>query len=267
MTRLRWPAVLDYAHTIVAEYDTPVTLRQLFYRLVAAALLPNTQTAYKRLSDQTAKARRDGWFPDLMDNGRRIHEPVTFTGPADARTFLHGLYRRDRTEHMDTSVFLGVEKATMVAQLRSWYADHGMPVLALGGYASQTYVDQVRKDAARRDRPAVLLYAGDFDPSGEDIDRDFLKRTRCFDRVHRVALTPDQVDAYGLPPAPGKVTDSRAAAFKARHGRLVQVELEALDPADLRRLYDNAIAPYWDVSAFKRSRAQEQRDLDQLNTG
>ena len=79
----------------------------------------------------------------------------------------------------------------------------------------------------------MLLYAGDFDSSGEDIDRDFVERTGCFDQVVRVALDWSQVQHFNLPPAPGKTTDSRAAAFTARHGRLVQVELEAFDPNEL----------------------------------
>ena len=78
MARIHWPAVLDQARAIVAEYDTAVTLRQLFYRLVAAEVLPNTQTAYKTLSDRTAAARRADDFPDLVDNNRSIHEPMTF---------------------------------------------------------------------------------------------------------------------------------------------------------------------------------------------
>jgi hypothetical protein len=31
----------------------------------------------------------------------------------------------------------------------------------------------------------------------------------------------------------------------------VQVELEALDPTDLRRLYEDALDPFWDTSAFE----------------
>jgi hypothetical protein len=48
---------------IVAGYDTRVTLRQVFYRLVAGQHLPNTQTYYRALSSATAAARRDGTFP------------------------------------------------------------------------------------------------------------------------------------------------------------------------------------------------------------
>lgn len=43
-----WPELLEKAAVIVESYDTFVTLRQLFYRLVAAQLLPNTLNAYSR---------------------------------------------------------------------------------------------------------------------------------------------------------------------------------------------------------------------------
>jgi hypothetical protein len=261
--RIRWSPVLDKAQAIVAEYDTPVTLRQLFYRLVAAEELPNTTTAYKSLSYKTAIARREGTFPDLIDTTRMIHRPTSFASPQEAQGWLRDIYRRDRTENQDVSVFLGVEKRTMVAQLESWFEQEGLPVLPLGGYASQSYVDVVRREA----EGAVLLYAGDFDPSGEDIRRDFEARVGTFSEVVRVALTREQVEDYGLPPQPGKATDPRANGFIARHGELVQVELEALDPSELRRLYKDALAPYWDVSMFQSSREQEVDDLELLPTG
>ena len=65
-----WPSLLAHAAQIVSSYDTLVTLRQLFYRLVAAQRLPNTTNAYKSLSHHTAEARRAGTFPALMDRGR-----------------------------------------------------------------------------------------------------------------------------------------------------------------------------------------------------
>lgn len=250
MSRTDWTGVLAAAVRIVDSYtDTSVTLRQLFYRLVAAEILPNTTTAYKTLSSRTAEARRAGAFPDLIDRTRTIHRYQTFTGADDARDYLRAIYRRDRTEGQDTSVYLGVEKAGIVAQLEAWYGDLGVPILALGGYSSQSYVQDVKADVSASGRPAVLLYAGDFDPSGEDIDRDFVARADCFAKVVRVALTAEQVAAYDLPPQPGKRADSRAAGFVARHGQLVQVELDALPPETLRGLYRDALAEFWDTSA------------------
>jgi hypothetical protein len=182
--RLDWNPILERAARIAASYSTPVTLRQLFYRLVAAGLLPNTQPAYKTLSVKTAEARRHGWFPRLLDRGRAIH------------------------------------------RFRS--------------------------------------FAGDQHPSGEDIDRDFLLRTGCFAQVERVTLTAEQVDAYRLPPQPGKQTDSRVAGFVARHGRLVQVELDALAPDDLQALYQAAIDRYWDASAYAAALAREAQERERL---
>jgi len=255
--RLSWPPIVARAREIVDEYNTGVTLRQLFYRLVSEQLITNKQTTYRTLSSRTADARRRGEFPDLIDRTRNITVAPSFEDTYDARAWLADLYRRDRTEGQPWSIYLGVEKTGMIAQLESWFSVYGIPILALGGYASQTYVDEIAQDVHARNRPAVLLYAGDFDASGEDISRDFVKRTGCFSEVHRIALTAEQVAKYKLPPQPGKKGDTRAASFVKRHGKLVQVELDALPPATVRSLYAEAVADYWDADAYDKVRARE----------
>jgi hypothetical protein len=262
--RIDWPEVIEQAASIVYSYSTSVTLRQLFYRLVSTQVIPNSQAAYKRLSALTAEARREGDFPALIDRGRKIHQRIHFRDVADALSTIIGAYRLDRTEGQEVSLYLGVEKAGMVVQLESWFGRLGVPVLALGGYSSQTYADDVTAHTEGQDRPAVLLYAGDFDPSGEDIDRDFTERTGCWDEVVRVALSARQVRDYRLPVNPGKTTDSRAAGFIERHGSLMQVELDALDPDTLRSLFTEAIGGYWDTSAYEAVLAREREDLGRL---
>ena len=278
--RIDWPGVIEQAASIVYSYSTSVTLRQLFYRLVSAQVIPNSQGAYKRLSALTAEARREGDFPALIDRGRTIHRYESFDGPQHALDQLIRWYRLDRTKGQDVSLYLGVEKAGMVVQLQSWFGRLGIPILALGGYGSQSYVNEVIDDVSRSpsrldaldraaaglpiQRGAVLLYAGDFDPSGEDIDRDFIDRTDCWDEVVRVALSAGQVRDYRLPVNPGKATDSRAAGFIERHGSLMQVELDALDPDTLRGLYQEAIDGYWDTSAYESVLAQERSDVERL---
>ena len=266
MTRTRqdWPRLLIEAAGIVRSYDTGVTLRQLFYRLVAAGTLPNTTGAYKALSAYTAEARRAGTFPPLIDQTRQIERWPTWAGAGEARAWLSKVYRRDRTEGQPVSIYLGIEKRGIVEQLTAWFGDRGLPIVPFGGYAGQSFVDVVAQDTRRHDRPCVLLYAGDFDPSGEDIDRDFIARSDCWADVARVALTAEQVEAYQLPENPGKASDSRAGQFIARHGRLVQVELDALPPSDLRQLFEAAIAPHWDVSAYERVLDREADDRQQL---
>ena len=56
------------------QYDTSITLRQLYYRLVSRLLMPNTINSYKRLSRVLVKAREQGDVPIncLEDRSRRI---------------------------------------------------------------------------------------------------------------------------------------------------------------------------------------------------
>jgi hypothetical protein len=265
--RINWNAVLSAAHDIVDEYDTLVTLRQLHYRLVSMPELgySNTLIAYKSLSRATARARRDDGFPALHDRNRSISRLPSWTSPQSALRALRHQYRRDRTEGQVFAIYLAVEKAGLVTLMQSWFEDMGLPILALSGYASQSYTDDVADDVRRDGRPAVLLYAGDHDPSGEDIDRDFTDRTDCWKEIRRIALSAEQVEEYNLPPAFGKTSDSRAAAFVARHGHLVQVELDALPPDTLHDLFDEALSEFWDVSALGDVLEQERIDTAWLD--
>jgi hypothetical protein len=264
VTKRDWGPILATAKAIVESYDTGVTLRQLFYRLVSAEILRNSESDYKQLSSRTAEARRDGTFPDLIDASRSITQAKTYASPADALRDLHDTYRRDRTEGQAWGVYLGVEKEALVELLWYWFADMGVPIVATKGYGSQTFVSDVARDVARQNRPCVLLYGGDFDPSGEDIERDFRERTACFAKLERIALTAEQVTRYNLPEQPGKAKDTRAKGFIERHGKLCQVELDALPPDVLHSLYREALAPYLDLSKMEESKVREREDRGEL---
>jgi hypothetical protein len=261
---LDWDYIVQHAAQIVRSYDTGVTLRQLFYRLVSDETIPNNQNAYKGLSRYTARARREGWFPDLVDRNRSIEEPLTFTSAAEAVAWVKARYRRDRTEGQDYAIYLGVEKAGIVEQLIDWFWPLGLRILPLGGYSSQSFVKQVVEHADDDGRETLLIYAGDFDASGEDIDRDFVERTDVWDDVQRIALNPAQIAQYNLPPLPGKASDSRAAGFVRRHGSLMQVELDALPPDILRGLFQDAIDAVWDDAAYQTSIARERKERDSI---
>jgi len=262
--RRDWPSILAHAAAIVASYDTGVTLRQLFYRLVSNGTLRNTQADYGQLSSRTAAARRAGGFPALVDRTRAIHRLNAWDGPAAALATIARVYRRDRTEGQAFNVILGIEKDGLTTLLQAWFGDYGVPVVVTRGYPSQTYVDDIAELIEGDGRPAVLLYGGDFDPSGEDIRRDFAARVGVFDDVRHVALTPDQVDQHQLPPMLGKATDSRAAGFTARHGQLVQVEIDALPPDVLRELYAAELDAFFDKSTWRSVVEREKAERAEL---
>ena len=125
-------------------------------------------------------------------------------------------------------------------------------------------MNDITNDIDAGGRAAILLYAGDFDPSGEDIIRDIEERCPAFDEIRRVALTSEQVEEYELPPQPAKKGDPRADDFVARHGELVQVELDALPMEVLRELYADAIDEFWDEDAHQEVLDQEETDRREL---
>lgn len=262
--RVDWQYVLSEAAEIVRSYDTGVTLRQLFYRLVSRELIPNKQTAYNSLSSRTAKARREGWFPTLVDRGREIHLYQTFAGVPEALDWLSRIYRINRTQGQDYQIWIAVEKNGLLNLLINWFGNFGVPVIALGGYSSQTFCDEISEAVYDDGRPAIFIYGGDFDPSGEDILRDFLSRTECWSATHKVALLPEHIEEYDLPPLPGKASDSQAQGFIDRHGELVQVELDALPPDALQSLYMNQFYEYWDDDAYETAIAKERRERQTL---
>lgn len=264
MARTKWGPVIKQAKAIVNSYSGGVTLRQLFYRLVSASVIPNSDSAYKTLSSKTAEGRRDGSFPDLIDNTRRIDRPLSFDDPQDAVEWLAIVYKVNRQKGQQLTIYLGAEKATMQTLLDQWFGELGMPVILLRGYSSQTYADNIRADVQKNGK-AILIYAGDLDPSGMDIVRDLNKRTKnCFDQVIQIAVRQSQIAQFNLTKQPGKSSDPRAAKFKKKYGSLFQIEVEAIDPNDLRQLYQSAIDKFMDKSIYDAQRKREKEDKKEL---
>ncbi|MCB5910367.1 hypothetical protein [Streptomyces pinistramenti] len=122
MSRLQWPRIVDRAADIVTSYDEvgSCTLRQAYYRLVAAGLIPHTAPTYRRLSARLAQARREERFPELIDPLREVHAPPAWP---DAGAFLRDApdwFGLDRTAGQTTALYVACEKDTLRAQLTGW---------------------------------------------------------------------------------------------------------------------------------------------------
>jgi hypothetical protein len=267
--RISWGPIIVRAAEIVRSYSTPVTLRQLHYRLVSEPALGyrNDDYCYKRLSDRTAEGRRDGNFPRLIDLTRSILVPLADDGPAAALEAAAEAYRRDRLEGQPVVPILLVEKATLVTLLFEWFGrELEIPIMALRGFQSVSHEREILGWLEQHGRDSYrALYVGDLDPSGWDIERNV--RRYLGDRFaswERVAVTAEQIDRYGLVVNPGKGSDSRAERFVGQFRGLFQVEVEALDPDDLRALLRAAIEENWDKSEFDAVRRREDSERRQL---
>jgi hypothetical protein len=155
-----------------------------------------------------------------------------------------------------------LEKATLISQIRLWTEPYGIPVVALRGYASTPLLSDVNDAIAEDGREPLGLYLGDHDPSGHDIEDVFAKRTGL--PLMRLAVLPDQIASLSLAPTPGKVKDPRADGFTEKYGSLLQVEVEAIDPAVLETIVTDAVASEVDETVLEEVMEQEQEDKDRL---
>lgn len=81
--------------------------------------------------------------------------------------------------------------------------------------------------------------------------------------VNRIALNMAQVEEYQPPPNPAKLTDSRAEDYIANYG-YDSWELDALDPATLDALIDDAIVTELDRDRYNAQVAAENDHRDVL---
>jgi hypothetical protein len=272
---------------IVESYSTPVTLRQLHYRLVSEATggYRNTDNDYSYLSELTAAARREMRFPDLADTTRNIHRFQSYASPQEALDNLARTYNRDGQEGQEYRIYIGVEKRGIVAQLSSWFTEpFDIPVIPLAGYLTTPLRKKIMMECAADDRPPVLLYAGDLDPTGIDIYRHVKEEAGVeWYEAEQVALRVTQAEGLEVNTLDKlDKKDSRTVnfltnytrlfpddagaldEFATKHGDDFQVELDAIDPDDLRRLFEDALADWHDEEKVEAVRAVEAEDRAKL---
>jgi hypothetical protein len=269
--------LLDAVQSVLVEYEEhlPLTVRQVFYRLVGAYGYEKSELAYARLSEHLVRARRAQLVPftAIRDDGCVSYSSRWHGGVADfwddAIDRAHS-YRRNRQAGQPRYVELWCEAAGMAPQLAKVADDFAVPVFSAGGFASLSAVRLIVDRAVRRDVPTLLLHVGDYDPSGESIFASIVDDARAFvaedaiigtQRVEgrRLALTASQVEEHELPTAPAKPTDSRSARW---HGETCQ--LEALPPDVLADLVWDELVDIFDVIPLTREIDSEQHDRTEL---
>lgn len=229
----------------------PMTIRQLHYQLVSLYERPNTQAAYKALSEQMSAARLRGDIPWewIEDRLRGVRSYALYDGIAAFIGDVSDSYARDTWASQSRYFELWLEKEALSGIFDDARGRYRVALNVGRGYDGWSSI----KDAADRlPDGAEILYFGDFDPSGEDMVRSLQHRLRqlgCSAVVTKCALTLDQIAQYRLPPNLTKKTDRRREAHVARYGDL-SVELDALPVAVLREIIEHEIRKRIDLVAF-----------------
>jgi len=282
------------------------TLRTIFYALVSRGVIPNTKSAYKTLSRVLVEARKAGIFPwdFIVDKTRVVYRYFRDGAPDEGEIESTRLLCGQKLESLSIQKILSewfdylvpgswsvgrwaeqpavpeiwIEKEALADTVRSWVYDLEVNVRVNRGYSSWTFIyDNARElgEILKRHERVVVYYLGDLDPSGVDIER-FLREALQFfqlpeDRVQlvRLAVTPEQVEEFSLPPRP---EDAETLAKIARDPRSKSysydyiVELDALIayvPDRFRELLREAIEKLHDKEIYSEVRSKAERIIEE----
>jgi hypothetical protein len=125
-------ALVGQVRAVLLEYADylPMTVRQIFYRLVGARNYEKTEKAYKRLAELINRARRSGMieFAAIRDDGIDWRIPFCWESPAElVQSFINSAetFTLDRQEGQPVRRFVAVEAAGMAPQIEQITKPYG----------------------------------------------------------------------------------------------------------------------------------------------
>jgi hypothetical protein len=202
----------------------------------------------------------------IVDRTRYLRKLATWDSPQEILKAVARQFRYDLWADQGHYLEVWVEKDAALGVVEAICDKYRVSYLACRGYASAS---EIWRAGHQRFRPKIkegkvckVIYLGDHDPSGIDMPNDLRKRLDVFTGfpgevdVVRLALNMDQVEQYDPPPAPAKVTDSRAKAYVKEFGE-DSWELDALDATVMRDLIEDEIRVYRDEAVWAGSLERE----------
>ena len=162
-----------------------LTLRQLYYQLVAKEWIPNHLNVYKRLSGILDDLRYGGvvdWNA-IEDRGRVPILSYSVRDIEHALSDTANQYRLNRQEGQEIMIELWTEKDAISGILRRAIDPYHIRLVVNKGYSSSSAMHRAYQRFVTKinmGRKVKILYFGDFDPSGLDMIRDIRDRISYF---------------------------------------------------------------------------------------
>lgn len=261
--------LIQLVNSVIEEYDAQgyeLTLRQVYYQLVARGYIPNNERSYKNLGNLINDGRLAGlidWFA-IVDRTRYIRKNSHWDSPESVICSAKYSYMLDRWRKQPNYVEVWVEKDALIGIVSQICKKLDVPHFSCRGYTSQSEMWTAAQRFINQDwrEARYIIHLGDHDPSGIDMTRDIQERLEMFGadvEVKRVALTMDQIDLYNPPPNPTKLTDARATGYIQEYGHECW-ELDALEPKIITSLIQNEVTALMDEDLFTEMEHKEEVD-------
>jgi hypothetical protein len=253
-----------------AEAAQPITGRGVGYKLFSAGLIPSMADAeMQRVYRLLRLAREEGTIPWewIVDETRELERVSTWNDPAEYARAVARSYRRDFWNQQPDRVEVWSEKGTVRGVLAPVLDEYAVGFRVMHGFGSATEVHGV---AEANEQPLIVLYVGDYDPSGMNMsEHDLPTRLEKYDGHHvelrRIALTLPQTRGLLSFPASDKKKDTRYPWFVRNFGDRCW-ELDALDPNALREIVEEEIKAEIEPGAWEHCARINQAEQESLRT-
>lgn len=250
---------------LAAEHN-PCSVRHIFYRAVVDGMagIGKGRAGYGKVQRAVLDLRRDGEMPYswIVDNTRTAFRVHAFDGPNAFLEDMAGVYRRELWERTPWRVEVWCESDSIAGTLVDVTDRWRVPLFPIRGQSSETFAfNAVEGWCASPARQPIVLYVGDHDPAGLEIETALQAKMIAFaglrvapPRFTRIGVTWQQAVELDLP----------GTKPKKDYGFPLAVEAEALPPRLLRGLVDDAIAEYVDADQLRVLHAVETEERDGL---
>jgi hypothetical protein len=258
----------------VIRADPPMTVRQVFYQLVARGVIEKTETQYQgTVIRLLTEMRLEGTlrWDWIVDESRRRRITQTYNNVVEALEDTAKFYRRSALKAAPDYLEIWCEKDALSALLWEITSKYDVPLMVSRGMPSLTFLYGTAtwvRSAARWRKSTHIYQFGDWDPSGVLIPRSIEKRLAQMceklgcepPSVTRVALTREHIAEYNLPTRPTKREGNRHAhGFEGE-----SVELDALPPRILRQMARDVIERHITPRDLEITRAAEDSEREIL---
>jgi hypothetical protein len=181
-------------------------------------------------------------------------------------------YRRDLLQTQEKYIEVWIEKDALSTIFRRVTLPYYISTVVCRGFSSVSFLNDFKNRLSNYEgKTPVMLYFGDFDPSGMEMLES--TKTTLRDELgvegiefKRVALTREDILKYELPHNPDalKRTDTRAKKHVEAYGELA-VELDALRPDVLEQKIKEAIESELDVDAFNTELDRHNEEIKKID--
>lgn len=240
----------------------PMTVRQVFYQATIRGLVDKSEAGYAKVQTDLVLLRKAGVLPYgwLADNTRWQRKPETFNSVEEALKETARFYRKKLWSDIGAYVEIWLEKDALAGVVYPITEMYDVPLMVARGYASLSFLHSAAEYINALEVPVYIYHLGDFDPSGvnagEKIEETLREMAPAADiDFRRIAVTPEQIRNWGLPTRPTKTSDTRSRGFGD-----ISVELDAIEPAKLRRIVQIAIEEHLPQHQFDVLKAAEESE-------